>query len=460
MNHLCRVPHLSLQLVVILAFTVHAFTAVTPASGEKAPPSDPNERVTLNGTVRDTSDNILPNVSVHVLSEQTTTNHSASDRSDAASTQTDRDGEFFLTVHASTPIRLRLTKEGYNEKLLTITDTDAPVETAMVAKTDDTGLIQHTAQISMSHCLGAIRRDRERYQGRPMDESLYREIVERFGEEPHDEAIFRIYLPPETPKLNGLFLISEHGVGGPMMESPLVRKFADRHRLALVGVLGDVIQRGIYPASALDSVLAQIAQRTQHPEMTTVPVFTFGHSNGTGFSASYAAMRPDRVIGWVSFHSGGSWHLIFPGVEKVPGLIMHGDQDSYFDQGQMSAVKDLRRQRNAPVALLVDGESGHWPRDRDATFSLVTKFCESCLRLRFSGWQRNAEQLAWPDEDLQTPAIDSGWLGEHYDREQGGMQTLAIFPYSQFPGERSTANWLPDETFAQAWQNYAATGKP
>ena len=38
-----------------------------------------------------------------------------------------------------------------------------------------------------------------------------------------------------------------------------------------------------------------------------------------------------------------------------------------------------------------------------------------------------------------------------------GQQTLAIAPYNQFQGNRATANWLPDQTFAETWQLYAKT---
>lgn len=415
------------------------------------------EEFTLRGIVRDTSDNILPGVSIEVSGSE-------------VATRSDEDGAFSLAIDSSESIRLDLSKDGYLAKQMLISQLGKPIEATLVAKTDDTGLIRLIKPISMSHSLGEIRRDRAKYENRAMDEKLYQEIVERYGEKPAEEAAFRIYLPPRVPTINGLFLISEHGVGGPMIEHPLVREFADRHHLALIGVLGNAIQRGIFPASVLDEILVDIAQQVNHPEIASVPAFTFGHSNGTGFSASYAAMRPARVISWVSFHSGGSWHLVFPGVEKVPGLVMHGNQDSYFDQGQTQAVESLRRERQAPIALLVDGESGHWPRNREHTFSLVLAFCESCLRIRLAATDEidsdendNVEidsNKTWNRSELQPAAIQSGWLGGAYDRAAGGMQMLEIACYADFPGDRDSANWLPDESFAKAWQTYGATGAP
>lgn len=51
-------------------------------------------------------------------------------------------------------------------------------------------------------------------------------------------------------------------------------------------------------------------------------------------------------------------------------------------------------------------------------------------------------------------------FADRYDRSQGGMQRLDIAPYGEFPGDKKTANWLPDEAFARSWQRYAATGSP
>ena len=319
---------------------------------------------------------------------------------------------------------------------------------------NDDGLTKHVVQISMSHSIGWLRQKDAAQLQTPLTDEVYRQAVKRFGEAAAEEVTVRVYLPQPARPVSGLLLISEHGVGGPMMEHPLVRQFANRRGVALVGVLGNPIQRGIYPASTLDGILQEIGQKLNHPEFATAPAFTFGHSNGTGFSALYAAMRPDRVVGWVSYQSGGSWHLLFPGVENVPGLAMHAHSDKFFQNGQEQAIADLRTKRNAPISLLIDGKSGHWPSDREATFALVLDFYEACIRIRCPGG------VLSPDTPLKPVTIENGWLAQRYDCAQGGMQELKIFPYDKFSSDRSAANWLPDQAFAKSWQRYAATGKP
>ena len=49
------------------------------------------------------------------------------------------------------------------------------------------------------------------------------------------------------------------------MEARQLREFADRMHVALVGVLGDPVQRGIYPADVLEARLADLGARSGHP---------------------------------------------------------------------------------------------------------------------------------------------------------------------------------------------------
>jgi hypothetical protein len=212
--------------------------------------------------------------------------------------------------------------------------------------------------------------------------------------------------------------------------------------------LGNSVQRGCYPVSAIDEDIDRLGQLLHHPELSKLPFFTFGHSNGTGFSALFASQRPDRAIAWISYHSGASFHLQFPGVEKVPGLAMHGQIDPFSHNGQEQTIKNLRKERNAPIALMMEGNVAHGPVDRDknATWAFIIQFCEAAMRIRLN-----------PDGTLRPVVIEQGWLGANYDRSQGGQQELAIAPYVEFKGDRSIANWLPDRQFAEVWQRYGKT---
>jgi len=313
--------------------------------------------------------------------------------------------------------------------------------------TDKTGMIRHTVRLSLSHSAFWMHEKDPTIATQTITDEVFAKFVKKHGMMPKEKTLFRVYLPKATKRIKSMFLISQHGVGIHLAEHPIVRSFADKNQMAIIGVAGNPIQRGICPVSVLDGILKDISLKVNHPELATAPALTFGHSNGTGFSALYAALRPDRVIGWISYHSGGSWHLAFPRVEKVPGLVMHGPKDRWIENGQEQTVKDLRSKRNAPVSMTVEVNAGHSPTDRGATFAYILAFCEACLRTRIP-------ECATGAPPLKPVNIEAGWLGGNYDLSKGGMQKLPIAPYGEFSGDKSRANWLPDATFAKFWQTY------
>jgi hypothetical protein len=258
------------------------------------------------------------------------------------------------------------------------------------------------------------------------------------------EARFHAYMPKEVRRLKAAFLISRHGMG--TIDHPVLRRFADEDSVGLVGVEGAPVQRGCYPLNLLDEPLQRLGQLSGHPELATVPVLTFGHSNGTGFATVYASGRPERLIGWISYHSGYDWQLLLPGVEQAPGLVMHGHLDRWLDNGQEQAVQNLRRQRNAPVGMMLEANVGHGPVDTVATWQFVVAFCRAAMRSRLGD-----------GDQLRPVVIANGWLGGRYDRRVGGQQELPVAPYAAFAGDASTLNWLPDREFAEIWQRYGKT---
>ena len=261
-----------------------------------------------------------------------------------------------------------------------------------------------------------------------------------------EQVVVQAYIPVGVAELKAMFLLTRHGIGS--IDHPRLRDFANRNGVALVGVKGNPVQRGFYPVDLLDEPIARLGQMLKHPELETLPVISFGHSNGTGFAGILASQRPGRVLAWISYHSGAAFHLQFPGVEKVPGLVMHGLIDPFFKNGQEPTVKRLRQERNAALAMMLEANVAHGPADRDqnATWDFIAAFSEAALRTRLAA-----------DGTVRPVVIEQGWLGATYDRVQGGQQELAIAPYAAFQGDKSTASWLPDQTFAETWQRYGQT---
>lgn len=387
----------------------------------------------ISGNVQDSSSNNLPDVTVQVVGTQN-------------QTLTDKDGDFKLEIGKSALVNLCFSKKGYESVTKNSVKAGDTVREKLQPVANDDGFVKYSEPVSMSHALTWLRSKDPAMLDAKVGEKTFTEMVKRYGRADDQQVEFRIRLPEIAGKIKALFLISEHGLGKYLLESQKTWEFADKNSLALIGVLGDSIQRGIYPNSFLDGMIAKIGDQLSRPELAVVPVLTFGHSNGTGFSAFYAASDPERTVGWISYHSGGCWHLEFPGIESVPGLVLHGLRDKFFT-GQEQTVDMLRSQRNAAVCMTMEPFVSHWPADREATYDFIHEFCEACLRIRMN------------DDGLKPVDINSGWLGSRYDKTQGGMQKPDIAPYADFNGDKDTANWLPDEMFARIWQAYCSKAK-
>lgn len=426
------------------AYLISVASLIITSSSVKAEENAVKDKpaLVISGLIQDESDNVLPRVQVRVQGTKDVTH-------------TDGNGEFTLNVSRRPTAKssLSITKFGYISATIPLDKNTQDVRCKLTTIREEKGLLYHWESLSTSHILSWILGNDKSITTATLTSESFEELVQRKGELPSQEVLFRIYQPTNTESFKAVFLISEHGMGSKMMEDPIIRKFADRRGIALVGFIGNPMQRGFGPANLMEGVLTRIGAKIEHPELPSLPVFTFGHSNGTGFSASYPAMKPDKVIGWISYHSGTGAQLLPPGIEKVPGLVMHGNLDRFFNNGQEAAVKQLRSTRNAPVSLTVEAFVEHWPKDYPMTYRYMIEFMEACIRIRYPNNEID------PSSKFANFTMEAGWLGENYDRLKAGFQSLPIAPYKEFSGDKTSANWLPDKTFAETWRRYVLTGK-
>jgi predicted esterase len=256
------------------------------------------------------------------------------------------------------------------------------------------------------------------------------------------DADFYIFIPETVKKIRAALYISMHGMGD--ITKPILKKFAEDEQLALVAMNGDPIKRGINNVELINEHIQKLAELSGHPELTTAPIMTFGHSNGTGFAASFPRDWHERTIAWVAFHPGYSGYLQFPNTEKVPAMVMCGTIDKYLlNARQDEIVADLRKEKNAAMNVMMEGGVGHGPADQDATWIFIRDFLKAAMDSRLN-----------QDGTLKPVVIEQGWLGARYDLEKGGRQNLVIAAYLEFKGDKATANWFPNEAFAKAWQAY------
>jgi len=217
------------------------------------------------------------------------------------------------------------------------------------------------------------------------------------------------------------------------------------------------MQRGFWPKSLLYERLKVFAQRSQHPELEHAPLFLYGHSNGTGFSAIFPATEGARVWGWVSMRPGITFQVYQPGAAQVPGLVIFGEDDHFLARPSkaenLAVVPLMRKRHNALWNFAVEPKTGHGPGDK--TWPLVFSFLRHTFTARVSA---DGDSRKGPVK-LNALRQENGHLGQNWDAAKGGYQSLPIALFASFAGDKTTASWLINATYAADWQAFQRDGQ-
>lgn len=288
------------------------------------------------------------------------------------------------------------------------------------------------------------------------DEQWKQAVAEK-GEGKKEEVKFDLWMPDDVPCAKGIVVMSGHGSGEYLFRHPELRKIAREMHLALFKFLGNPMQRGFWPKSLLYERLKAFGQKSGHAELERAPLFLYGHSNGTGFSAIFPATKGERVWAWVSMRPGITFQVYQPGAAQVPGLVIFGEDDPFLARPSkaenLAVVQLMRRKHNAVWNFAVEPKTGHGPGEK--TWPLVFSFLRHTFAARVPA---NADPSKGPVK-LAPLSPEAGWLGQNWDADQGGYQTLPIAPYAGFKGNKSAASWLLNADYAADWQAFQRHGE-
>jgi hypothetical protein len=289
-----------------------------------------------------------------------------------------------------------------------------------------------------------------------VSEEQWREAVKRKGEGPREEVRFDLWLPDDVAVVRGIVVISGHGSGEHLFKRQDLRALAAEHRLVLFKFVGNPMQRGFWPQTLLLDRLAAFGEKCGHSELAHAPLFLYGHSNGTGFSAVFPSYLPQRVWGWVSMRPGTTFQVYQPAAAQVPGLIIFGEDDHFLArpsrEENLAVVPAMRKNHGAVWNFAVEPKTGHGPGEK--TWPLVFSFLRHTLTTRVP-----AEADARKGAVKLTPlSVEHGYLGGHWDSTRGGHQALPTATYAEFPGDKSTASWLINAAYAADWQAFQRDG--
>jgi hypothetical protein len=290
----------------------------------------------------------------------------------------------------------------------------------------------------------------------------------------------RLWLPPGVKVVRGLFYPGGIVIGGALSHDQVVRATLAELNMGVVtcGVGLGFVKGG---GEKLEHALAELAQKSGHPEVEFAPLLTCGHSTDGIFCRNVAYWKPDRVIGVLMLKSGNFHHNIEDmsrTLAGVPLILISGEFEEYGPEGGdlgvglrseyssfptdktkrnqtqwvMARMQMIERRRKNPEnlwALVVHRGRGHcgWDDEmRDMTCKIIRSFAAARI------------PKGEPDGKTEvhcTPlTVKDGWL---FDADIKNPKHQAA-PYAQYDGDKILAYWVPDKTLAEAICEYHNRG--
>ena len=288
---------------------------------------------------------------------------------------------------------------------------------------------------------------------------------------------FNLWLPQNKPLVKGIFVFPFYGTGHNFSEYTELRAMSGDIGCAIVGFNeGGKLPDGAHvgmpghdksPASVLLGALGELAVLSGHPEVEHAPLLTFGHSNGTVFSAGFASKHPERIFGWIAFKSAFGAQFSKPEIYNIPGMVISGENDASYFGDQPATVERLRREHGALMHMIVEPGGGHWP-EGTRTYTILMAFMKAAFLLRVPA---DADATRGPVTLIECKEAD-GWLGRNVDVVRlrtpdfqwvcetpvNIRQRLEIGAYDEFPCDKTRASWLLTEDYARKWQEFCELG--
>jgi hypothetical protein len=290
-----------------------------------------------------------------------------------------------------------------------------------------------------------------------LSDAEWAEAVKQKGEGKKEDVKFDLWIPEGIGTARGIVAITGHGSGETLYKHAEMRKIARELHLALFKFVGNPMQRGFWPRSLLYDRLKDFGAKSQHPELVNAPLFLYGHSNGTGFSAIFTATEGSRVWAWISMRPGTTFQVYQPGAAQVPGMVIFGEDDGFFarpsKEENMAVVEAMWKKHNALWHYAVEPKTGHGPGEK--TWPLVFSFLRHSFAARVPADADASKGLV----KLNEVKAEGGHLGQNWNAKTGGYQTLPIAPFADFSGDKSIASWLLNAAYAADWQTFQRDGQ-
>jgi acetyl esterase/lipase/pimeloyl-ACP methyl ester carboxylesterase len=283
---------------------------------------------------------------------------------------------------------------------------------------------------------------------------------------------YTAWIPTTDQPLRGV-IVHQHGCGEGSCKSGQTGAFdlhwqalARKHQCALVSPAyeqpeGANCQLWCDPRHGSDArfqqALADLGQRSGHPELAHVPWALWGHSGGGHWAGGMLLLHPERVAAaWLRsgvpvFEATAGRdiapHQFSPAAAHVPVMCNLGTKEGFsISDGKFGGVWPSNqafiaqfRKAGGLVGLAVDPLTSHECGNQRY---LAIPWFDACLTARLP---------ATPQEPLRTFDPQQTWVAP---LPIPNAPILAPLPAVDYQGDPTTTMWLPNESIAKAWLQY------
>ena len=207
--------------------------------------------------------------------------------------------------------------------------------------------------------------------------------------EPGDRACLR--LPRGAKEVKALLYCHQN-----MTEEVLFRNRDFCSKMDSLGVAMAFVQQGSLNwdvtkgcQERFDSIIADFAAVTEHPEIASAPVIPFGHSAQATFPWNFAAWNPDRTLCVISYHGdaprtnlcgyGGAnveWGRT-RNIDRIPGLMIEGEYE-WWEARVRPALAFRMMYPDSRISFLCDAGKGHFDLSPE-TMDYMARFIAKSL---------------------------------------------------------------------------------
>ncbi len=284
---------------------------------------------------------------------------------------------------------------------------------------------------------------------------------------------YTVWIPENVETLRGV-VVHQHGCGEGSCKSGQTGAFdlhwqalAKKHGCALLSPSYEQPQKADCQmwcdprngsSATFQKALADLGEKSGHPELATVPWALWGHSGGGHWAGGMSILHPDRVVAaWL--RSGVPLlkanperpaikaHTLPDAALGVPIMCNPGTKEGVtVKDGRFARVWPANevffkavRSKGGLIGVAVDPLSSHECGNQRY---MAIPWLDACLSARL------------PDktgQPLKPMSVETAWLAS--------LLAKKAVPVPQFDGDKKTAIWLPDKKTAKAWMHYVRDTK-